>query len=139
MSNGQYSKGSRRITDAKVKVPTGLPAAPKMEPQVQQTVERLAMSKAEQTIRMLDKGRLVVRKETGWLLAAIIVLILGTGAYLAAAFFTSQMTVQRLQSQAVEMSKKIENEKARADALERRLVELETRFELEHPALEDED
>lgn len=130
MSKGQYNKTSRHITDAKVKVPTGLPTAPRVEPEVQQTIERLASSKAEQTIRMLDKGRLVVRKETGWLLAGIIILLLATGAYMAASFFTAQMTVQRLQEGQLELREQAATEKARSNSLERRIVELETRLDI---------
>jgi len=130
VSNGQYNKTSRNLTDAKVKVPSGLPTAPRVEPEVQQTIERLASSKAEQTIRMLDKGRLVVRKETGWLLAGIIVVILGTGAYMAASFLTTQINVRRLQEGQVELRGQVETEKARSNSLERRIVELETRLDL---------
>ena len=125
-STGQYSKGRRRITEPVLTVPPNAVVAPRIPEEIREDVEQVT----KETVEKLDKNRFVLRKTTGWLVAALIVTILGASAYLGSKFFTREHQVDHLQKQLKTIQQELEDARRERQRLERRIVELETQFEL---------
>lgn len=130
---GRYSKGRRKITQPVLTVPEHVAAAPKadessvkMDESIRGDVE--AVTKA--TVKQLDKNRYILRKTTGWLIAALVITALGAAAYLGAHFLTREHQVDHMQEQVRSMERQMDQTRKRQQTLEKRLVELETQYEL---------
>lgn len=124
-STGEYRKGRRRITEPVLTVPPNVTAAPRMNEEIREDVQQVAT----ETVKKLDKGRLVLRKTTGWLVATLVMAVLGGAAYLGSHFFTHEHQINHMQDQLRQARKEFEETRARQRTLERRLVELEQKFE----------
>lgn len=123
---GQYSKSRRSITSPVVKVPDNTVAAPKLDEATRGDVEKVTV----ETVKKLDKDRFVLRKTTGWLIAALVLAVLGGGVYLASNFATRAHQVDHLQDEIRDLNRDLDKAHKRQLLLERRIVELETQHEL---------
>lgn len=123
---GQYSKSARSITERVIKVPDSVVAAPRLNEEIREDVEKVTV----ETVRKLDKNRYVLRKTTGWLIAALVATALGAAAYLGSSFFTRGHQMDHLQDQVRGLEKELEEAHGTQQLLERRIVELETQHEL---------
>ena len=95
--------------------------------------EHVAQQTAKHQVQELDRDRLVVRKQTGWLASGLVAAVLVAFAYVGSAYFTREHQVERLHQQVRKMDKVLEAERAERLKLERRMVELETQLELMRP------
>ena len=131
---GRYSKAKRRITEPVITVPPELLVeAPKLNETIRVEVEHVAQQTAKHQVQELDRDRLVVRKQTGWLASGLVAAVLVAFAYVGSAYFTREHQVERLHQQVRKMDKVLEAERAERLKLERRMVELETQLELMRP------
>lgn len=137
---GRYSKAKRRITEPVITVsPEFLVEAPKLNELMRVEVEHVAQQTAKHQVEELDKDRLVVRKQTGWLAAGLVAAVLIATAYVGSAYFTREHQVYRLQQNVEELTSTVESQRRDQQKLERRLVELETQLELLRPPSPEED
>lgn len=123
---GQYSKSRRSITEPVIKIPDNIAQVPRLDEETREDVEKVAAD----TVKKLDKDRYVLQKRTGWLIATLVVTVLGATAYLGSSFFTRGHQVDHLQEQVRNLNGEVEEDREARQVLERRVVELETQIEL---------
>jgi septal ring factor EnvC (AmiA/AmiB activator) len=116
--DGTYRKGGRRkITQPVTRVPPeSLP-----DPDFLQEVD--------DAVKHLDKDRIVMRRSTGGIVALLVLAALGGMGYVGAKFFTREHQLDHLRQELREVGEDVEQVQLQQQALERRLVELETDVE----------
>ncbi len=116
-SDGTYQKGRKRITKSVTRVPPEKVPEPALLEEVGVAVKRL------------DKDRLVLRKSTGWAIAAAVIVVLGAMAFIGTRYFTREHQLDHLREEVRELTQDLELTRTRQRVLQRRLVELETKLE----------
>jgi septal ring factor EnvC (AmiA/AmiB activator) len=101
----------------------------RVPPEVVPDPDPQLMTEVGQAVKVLDRNRLVMKKTTGWLIAALVVSVLAVTAFIGSTIFTREHQFEHLQEQVRELNAKLDLVRDRNQAFERRLVELETRLE----------
>jgi hypothetical protein len=126
VGNGQYHKDRRRITEPVVKFTGEIPEVPRInEAEMSLRVQKVAT----ETVRELDKDRLVFKKKTGWAFAGLVVTVLSSVAFLGSRIITKEHQLEHALEKVDELESELEVQRRRQMLLERRLVEVQTKLE----------
>jgi hypothetical protein len=115
---GTYSKKKRRITEPRLEVSPHLMAA-----------ARAAAERNVVTRREIPGGVVFVNRTAGWLVAVLLVMLMGAITYVGTSFFTRRVQFDRLRDDVRHLSEQIDGLREHQMRLERRLVQLETEAE----------
>lgn len=115
--DGTYSKGRKRITEPVTKVEG---AAVRAAREADAASPRPHESSA---------GVLFVNRTTGWVVALLLLGLVGGIAYVVTIFFTREHQIEHMDTQMRQQQKTIEDLQARQQELARRVILLETELE----------
>lgn len=115
--DGTYRKGRKRITRSVTRVPSAAAEAPR-HPDAPASRSHEASS-----------SLFLVGRTTSVLLGVLLVLLLFGIAYAGTTFFARERQYQNVKERQKEIEREQERSKAHRQALERRMVELETQLE----------
>lgn len=113
--DGTYQKGRRKITQPVTIVP------PEHVPDL--------VHEVQEAIQHLDRNRLILRRSTGGIFAAVAATLLAATAYLGSRFFTRELQAEHMRQELRDVDVRLEQMTRELQKTERRHVALETRVE----------